>query len=301
MIPYVRHDWLRLLVAAHGSFARGVPLRVLTFGAIASVVTLLDAAGLPLRTPVGLHEIAGGVVALVLVFRTNTSYARFWEGRTLWGAIVNACRSLARIVHCHTAQDPTDAREFVTWVVLFAHATRRSLRRESIAPEAERLLASHEASTLAQAVHPALSVAEQLSRRLAALVARGAIDPMMATLAERQIVVLVDSLGGCERIAKTPTPLGYVLLMQRFMALALATLPLSLVGRVGVATPLITMAVAYPLLMVEALGSELDEPFGHDANDLPLTRICQTIEQDLLGRAAEPSVRLSHGVGPAEH
>jgi putative membrane protein len=112
------------------------------------------------------------------------------------------------------------------------------------------------------------------------------LPPLMLQLAEQQIVTLIDCLGGCERISKTPTPLGYVLLIQRFAAIFLATLPFALVARVGMATPFITIIVAYPLLMIEALGSELDDPFGYDANDLALNQICITIQSDLTSTLA---------------
>ena len=112
----------------------------------------------------------------------------------------------------------------------------------------------------------------------------------MASRAEDQVNVLVNSLGGCERIAKTPTPLGYVLLIQRFLVVYLATLPLGLVGALGVLTPLVCMIVAYPVLMIEALGRELDDPFGHEPNDIALTRICDTIERDLLGTSSRDLV-----------
>ena len=94
--------------------------------------------------------------------------------------------------------------------------------------------------------------------------------------------MLVNSLGGCERIAKTPTPLGHALLIPRFLVVHLATLPLGLVGALGVLTPLACMIVAYPVLMIEAQGRELDDPFGREPNDVALTRICDTIERDLL-------------------
>lgn len=300
MIPYVRRDWLRLLASPSGTFVPGVPLRVSAFGLIASVVYAVDEYHTSLHLPVGLHEIAGALIALILAFRTNTGYARFWEGRTLWGAIVNACRNLARLVRRHATQDEAEARLFAAWIVTFAHTTRRSLRSERSLDEVARLLPPDAYAALVAAPHPALHAADELSKRLAQLTARRAIEPLMATVAERQIATLVDCLGGCERILRTPTPLGYILLMQRFIALYLATLPLALIDRLGILTPIITMIVAYPVLMIEGLGNELDEPFGHDPHDLPLTRICATIERDLLGdRITIPSGPI-HGTGPRE-
>ncbi|MGK3965187.1 bestrophin family protein [Sorangium sp. So ce118] len=283
MIPYARRDWLYLLVSPRGSFSPGVMRRVLAFGVIAAALWLADRYVPRVGLSIGFYEVAGAVIALILAFRTNTSYNRFWEGRTLWGSIVNASRNITRIVSAHAAVEPAVAREFAVWVVVFVHATRRSLRGQSERPEIERLLPAAQLEALKAHAHPPLHAAQQLSERLAAFGRAGSLERNMAACAEEELNVLVNCLGGCERILKTPTPLGYVLLLRRGVALYLATLPLALVNSLGFMTPIVTMMVAYPVLMIEALGEELDDPFGHEPNDLPLTRVCDTIERNLLG------------------
>lgn len=302
MIPYQQLDWLRLLVSPRGTFTRGVPLRVAGFGAFGFLAYVVHAYVTPVHLPVGLHEIAGAVIALILAFRTNTAYARFWEGRTLWGAIVNACRNLHRIGAEHAWPDaPAEATEFSERIVLFAHATRRVLRSQSLEGEAARLLGDHpDRAALGAAGHPALACAAMLSRRIRDAARAGRLDSVLAEHAERLVGVLVDQLGGCERILKTPTPLAYVLLMHRVVAFFLATLPLALVAEVGPLTPVLTMMVAYPMMLIEGVGAELDDPFGHDPNDLPLTRICTTVERNLLHSSDGSPVRIGAGSGPAE-
>jgi len=283
VIPYPRTDWLRFLVSPRGTFSPGVPVRVLAFGLIALFFSLLYRANHFVALSVGLHEVAGAVLALLLAFRFNTGYHRFWEGRTLWGAIVNASRSLSRIVETHADISAEERLEFARWVVVFVHATRRSLRAEETFPEIARLVPEDALAGLVAASHRPMFAAAQLSSRLRRYQREGTLDPMMTQRAEQQVVELVACLGGCERIMKTPTPLGIVLLLQRALVLFLATLPLSLAPGLGLVTPLVTMMVAYLTLMIEALGAELDNPFGHEPNDLPLTRITDTIERNLLG------------------
>ncbi|WP_437534965.1 bestrophin family ion channel [Sorangium sp. So ce726] len=283
MIPYTRRSWLPMLVSPRGSLSPGVMRRVLAFGVIAASLWLAHRSIPRVSLSIGIHEVAGAVIALILAFRTNTAYNRFWEGRTLWGSIVNASRNITRIVNAHAAVDPGAAREVAVWVVVFVHAARRSLRGQAERPEIDRLLPAEQIEALTEHPHPPLRAAQQISERLAAFVRAGSLERNMAVCAEEQLSVLVNCLGGCERILKTPTPLGYILLLQRGVALYLATLPLALVEALGVLTPVVTMMVAYPVLMIEALGGELDDPFGHEPNDLPLTRICDTIERDLLG------------------
>lgn len=286
MLPYGKTDWLHMLVSPRGSFSPGLMRRVMAFGAIAGAIWLAHRFYPRVVLAIGLYEVAGAVIALILAFRTNTSYNRFWEGRTLWGSIVNASRNLARVAASHASAAPDVSRDLRTWVVVFAHASRRSLRDEPECPEIDRLLPEASRAALAAHPHPPLLAAARVSTALADLARRGALDPMMTARAEEEVMVLVNCLGGCERIRKTPTPLGYVLLLRRMVALYLATLPLCLVEDLGVVTPVVTMMVAYAVLMIEALGQELDNPFGHDPNDLALSRVCDTIERDLLGSSS---------------
>lgn len=289
MIPYSSRNWLRLLFSVRGSLSRGVLLRVLAFGAIAGAVVLLDELGVRVHLPAGVHETSAAVIALILAFRTNTAYNRFWEGRSLWGAIVNASRNLAQIAECHVKDGTDEAHAFSTWIVVFAWVTRRRLRSETSWPEIERLLDPTDFAALAAAPHPSLFAARRLSRLISQWIEQRRVDPMMGANAQRLVASLIDSLGGCEKIAKTPSPLGHVLLMERFIALYLATLPFMLVTRIEMLAPVATMLIAYPILLLDALGAALDDPFGHDPSHLPLTRICLTIEKDLLGTSPPPN------------
>lgn len=254
----------------------------MVFGGIGLFAWYLGQIGYAVSLPVSPFEVAGAVLGMMLAFRTNTAYNRFWEGRTLWGGIVNSCRSLARMIRYYAPQEEAELRDFAVWIVVFAHVTRRRLRAETKWPEVDRLLSTEQAEVLAAAHHPALHAAGEISARIAHLLSRKAIDAQIAAQAELHVVSLVDRLGGVERILKTPTPPGYVLLLRRMITLYLALLPVALVTKIGLFSPLVTVLVAYPILVIESLGTELDEPFGHDVNDLPLSRICETIERDVL-------------------
>lgn len=285
MIPHPTGSWLRLLFTGRGSLSRGVAWRILAFGVIAMVVVVLDHLGVRVHLPAGVHESAAAVIALMLAVRTNTGFTRFWEGRSLWGAIVNGSRNLSQLARAHVTGEDQELRAFCTWIVVFAWVTRRRLRTETAWPEVERLLDAEDYAALRAAHHPSLLATQQLSTTIRRWQTEARIEPMMAVYAQRMVSGLVDSLGGCEKIAKTPSPLGHVLLMERFIAVYLATLPFMLVTRIEYLAPLATVVIAYPVLLLDALGAALDNPFGHDASHLPLTRICFTIEKDLLGTA----------------
>lgn len=288
MIPYSSQGWFRLLFSGPGSLSRGVAARLAVFGALSVAVVTLDKGVVQLHLPAGVHETSAAIVGLILAFRTNTGYNRFWEGRSLWGSIVNASRNLAQIAEHHLRGDAGEVRSFLTWIAVFAWVTRRHLRAEKSWPEIARLISPEDLEALTAARHPSLFAAGRLSTVIAHWTTEERLDPMMSAQAQELVATLVNSLGACEKIAKTPSPLGHVLLMERFIALYLATLPFMLVTRIELLTPLVTILIAYPILLLDALGAALDNPFGHDPSHLPLTRICLTIEQNLLGTAPPP-------------
>lgn len=289
MLTYRYQTWLHILFRGPGTFVRGVPLRVLAFGLIALVVTYVDLfITTRVEMPVGLHEVGGAVVALILAFRLNAAYARFWEARTIWGALVNASRNLARLLDRYGGGT---GRDVVPWIAVFAHTMRTRLRDEAIDEQVVALLPPSAATWLATAPHPVLAAADRLSSGIQDLLRQRHIDPLMAQRAEILVGEMVNCLGGCERIRNTPTPLGYVLLVERLVAVYLLSVPFAMVARAGWTTPLLTMAIAYPALMLDALAIEFDDPFGHDPNDLPLNRITDVIERDVRHEPESPDAR----------
>jgi len=267
---------------------RVLPL-VAVFGAIATLVYAASLVGPQLGIPVGPHEIAGTVLGLILVLRTNAGYERWWEGRRLWGGIVNEARNLATIALSYGPGDARWREEVVRWTIAFAHATRRSLRGERELPELTALLGREPADRVAAAVHMPNAVARRIGGLLHEARAGGGMDGFAFQEAERQRTTLIDHLGGCERILRTPLPRVYSIEIRRFIALFLVTLTFALISKeLGWVTPLLTMLVAYALLVVDLLGAELQNPFAaRNLGALPLDDICRTIERDLLGLLAE--------------
>jgi len=280
-------EWLYTLLSPRGFLSPGVLIRVLAFGLGGFFVWTLHQRGFAVGMPIGYHEVAGAIITLILAFRTTTAYSRFWEARTLWGHIVNACRNIDALVSAPLGERDAAVRQIATWVVVFSHMTKHFLRGETVdGPELIRLIPPSELERLRASGHPPLHAAREIMQQVVRLEEQGRLGAFAAEHVKQQVVALVNNLGGCERILRTPTPLGYVMLMRRGIALFLASLPLALVERFGIYVPLVTMMVAYPVLMIEALANELDDPFGHDPNDLPLTKICETIEGNLLGQDA---------------
>lgn len=273
----------RQAFAFRGTASPHVLPRVFVFGALATIVTAISRAHPGLAIAVGPIEVSGAVIALILVLRTNSGYERWWEGRKLWGGIVNQSRNLAI---SGLAYGPSDARwreDLARWSAAFPHAARRSLRGERDAPELVTLLGEERASDVTTAQHMPGFVAATLARVLREGRELGALDGFGFIQVDRERALLIDHIGACERILKTPLAFAYAVKIRRFIVLYLLLVPFGLVSSLGWTTPLVTMFISYPILALDHIGTELQSPFSvRSLSHLPLDEICKTIETNVL-------------------
>jgi Predicted membrane protein len=282
MVEYNAHKFVRHIFVLHGSVAPKIIWRVLFFAGWSATVLVFHRFVRPVEVPSTVHTLVGVALGLLLVFRTNASYERFWEGRKLWGGIVNESRNLARITSAFLRERPSLIESIILWAAAFPYASMHSLRgTASLGPLAARLPEADVAETLA-ATHVPLSVARRISGSLAEARAAGHLTDYVAVAIDSNVQQLVDYLGACERIQKTPLPFAYVVHLRRALVLYCLTLPFVLVGPFSWSTIIYTMMISYILFGIEEIGVEIENPFGTDYNDLPLEEICATIERDLL-------------------
>jgi putative membrane protein len=291
MAAQARHGFWREAFALYGSTTSRVMPQVLAFGLIATglcLATWLVERLLAVRIALEVHpfEIAAGVLGLVLVLRTNAGYERWWEARKLWGGIVNQSRNLAVGALCYGPDDPAWRETFVRWAAAFPHVARRSLRGERPGGDVAALVGPEWAERIAAADHMPSFVALRLADLLREACDRLHMDRFAFLQVDRERALLIDHVGGCERILKTPLPAAYAIKVRRFIALFLLVLPLPLLHRVEAVwlIPFITMLVAYPLLSLDEVGIELQDPFSLSSlSHLPLDDISATIERNLSG------------------
>jgi len=286
-----RHGFWREAFTWHGSITPLVIPYVLTFGLIAAGICGL--AWLEERlyqVKVGLEiapfEIAGAALGLLLILRTNAGYDRWWEARKLWGGIVNQSRNVVISALAYGPDDPAWRERFVKWAAVFPHVARCSLRGEPPAPEVAVLVGPEESAQIAAAVHMPSFVALKLADLLREASDRGGMDRFAFLQIDQERAALINHIGACERILKTPLPLVYSIKIRRFIALFLLTLPFALLHRMKSEwlVPFITMMVAYPLMSLDQIGIELQNPFSSaKVSHLPLGDISATIEKNLLG------------------
>ncbi len=230
----------------------------------------------------------GVIMGIFLAFRTNASYDRYWEGRKLWGALVNTSRSLTRqtcfmLNSVHDIMELQHLRQaFVKRVIAFVHALRCHLRNENCVEEIKKFLSPEDLSMVLQSIHRPLAILHQLGRDLAFARNRRWLNEFSYPFMDAQLNELSNILGSCERIKNTPIPFSYSVLIQRIVASYCLLLPFGLVETIGLLTPLVVLMISYAFFELDAIGNEIEDPFGLHPNDLPLTAISRNIEINLL-------------------
>lgn len=318
IVPDRKMSWFRLLFDARGSTLPRIGGRLFAVFLVACAVTLESHLTGDLQhdltvVPFTLISLALGVF---LGFRNNTSYDRYWEGRKLWGRLVNDARSFARMTltvlaldaNPHVAPEQrlgqaaldTLKRDLIYRTIAYVHALRLHLRNElgDLAP-LSAFLREHELAALRVQRNIPLAILQTLSENIAHARRVGVLHARDTHLFENMLNDLCDVQGGCERIKNTPIPWSYTVLMHSIVAIYCFALPFGLINTTKLATPLVVVLIAYAFLGLDAVGDELEEPFGTDYNDLPLTTLSRMVEVNLrqqLGEQDLPELLL-----PNEH
>ena len=245
----------------------------------------------------------GTALALFLGFRVNSAYQRWWEGRVLWGSLINASRSLSRAVIAFLPNDDPDAaalkRRIVMHQIAYAHALRQQLRRLDPAPEVHRLLAPEDADPLLRRRNAANGLLDAIAELIAKAAREKKIDSIQQAQLERVLIDIANAQGGMERIKNTPLPAQYRSFPEFFTRLFCILLPVGLVDSLGWATPIGSTVAGLMFFTVLQIGDDLVDPFAHTVHDVPMTAMCRTIEIDplqSLGEAAPAPLEPVDGI-----
>ncbi|MEW4456328.1 bestrophin family ion channel [Bremerella sp. JC817] len=249
------------------------------------------------------YEYIGAVLALLLVMRTNAGYDRWYEARKLWGGIVNQSRNLAQIGLIYGPQNREWREAYARWVAAFSRSCCHSLRDEKKYDEIAQLAETvgvEETRRLSDANHMPMYVVRRVGELLKEAVEKGDLDRFYFLQAEAERARLIDHLGGCERILKTPLAAAFSIKIRRFLFLYLLFLPIAIVDAAGMLTPLIVFLVAYPLLALDQIGVELENPFSKlRLNHLPLDEISDNIRDNVLASLEDLAPLVPYARSPA--
>ncbi len=293
--------WLQVIFRLAVTVVPGILPWVFLCGAYGFSLSLLNHFGLlPAVSEItALPQIVVGlnvVLSLLLALRTNAAHEGFWEGRKLWGAMVNKVQNLVRGISIFIEErEPRDRRSKergMRLVSAFPVAMKLHLRREPMDSQLEPLMSSQQYQRLQQANHGPLEIAFWIGDYLQYQYERQHLNVFHLTNLQGLLDDMVDILGGCEGILKTPVPLVYTIALKVLMIAYFLIVPLGFVESLGWQTGPAIAFVSLIFLAINEVGSQMEEPFGHDLNDLPLDLISNTIVgnvEDLIEHA--PSSR----------
>ena len=280
---------MQLALKWRGSVASKVIFRILLCGGLGVVVSVFDYFGFSLSwkgfdiliTNVSYNLVLG----LLLVFRTNSAYDRFWEGRKAWGTITASIRSLGHFIWVAIAepepQDREDKASALRLLVAFAIAIKLQLRQQPINSELEVLITQEQFLKLKAVKSTSLQLAVWVGDYLQQQYNRKLVSVNQLTAMNGLVNDVLGSLTTCERILSTPIPLAYAIYLKRLLLIYCISLPFQVVNTLHWWTSPIVVILSFVLLGVEEIGTEIENPFGEDANDLPLEEICTNISQDI--------------------
>jgi putative membrane protein len=279
MIVHSRPDVLRVLFTLKGSIVKRIALRCLLVTLLAALIVLVERHYPERFSPVSAtpFTLLGLSLSIFMSFRNNACYDRWWEGRKAWGRMIIEMRSFVR--ESTAIADQRLRAELLRSLCGFAHALNAGLRNEDPLSAARPWLAE---SSAISSHNVCDGILRQLGQHCSDLAQRQQISEWRYTLLEQRLVGLSEVQATCERIKGTPLPFPYTLLLHRTIYIFCLLLPFALAEPLGWLAPLFTTIVSYTFFGLDAIGNELEDPFGRDENDLPTDAMVRTIERDVL-------------------
>lgn len=291
-----RLHWFRVAFQLEGSVATVILPRVLLCGGFGVLISILYAFKGPVSWPMLSSLVPSIVLGLLLVFRTNTAYDRFWEGRRLWGSltinITNLARQIWVLVEERDPQDRQKKEAALRLLAAFAVAMKLSLRGEPVNSELEEFISHSRYIKLQNMTNPPLEIAFWIGDYVKQQHKRNCLTINELILLNQPLSNMIEAFSGCMRILKTPMPLAYSIHLKQLLLIYCLALPFQMVKDLTWLTGPFVALVSFTLFGIEAIGLEIENPFGYDRNDLPLDSMCDSIKrniEDLM--SLPPSVR----------
>ena len=240
-----------------------------------------------LAIPLSVPMIMGTVISLLLAFRSNQAYDRWWEARTVWGAIVNDRRSLARQINSFARESGPDEQflffrtRFIRRQIGWCYSLSRSLRGQDSMSGVEKFLIRSDIQEIRNFNNSPMAILDIHGQELQKALQEGWINPYQQVEIDRTLSRLCDAMGKCERIKNTIFPATYSLYIHFSLLFFFGLLPFAVVDFFGYMSVLVIIAIAAVFFLIEKMAIHLQDPFENKPTDTPMTAICFTIERDL--------------------
>ncbi|MBI5370533.1 MAG: hypothetical protein HZA79_00760 [Sphingobacteriales bacterium] len=288
MISYNPRDWFSFITRFHkaDTFRQLLPL-IFFISVYAGLIAWLEVDYWKLseksylkNVPV-MHTLLGFAISMLLVFRTNTAYDRWWEGRKLWGGLVNSSRNLAMKLDTILPEEDQANRSFFRKAIpAFAYALHNHLHKEQTRVE---LFEDEEHRPIFQRIdrekHIPNQVALLIHRHVQQLCREGKISGEQLLFLNTELQSLTDTCGACERIKNTPIPFSYSVFIKKFIFFYIMTLPVGYAIQLGYYVVPVVIFIFYVLASLELIAEEIEDPFSGDSNDIPTAVLAQNIHR----------------------
>lgn len=285
MIVYNPKSWISLVF----SFRKSDTIRILFIPIISMAIftTLIAYVEINylkntdyLKNLMTVYSLIGFVISMLLVFRTNTAYDRWWEGRKKWGELINHSRNLSlKLVAIIT--DKEELNFYERMIPNFAFTMKTHLKN-GIDNWQELSLTADELKILQSKEHVPAHIVKMLYGRVYELKKAGKITEIDFLALDENLNALLDICGACERIKRTPIPYSYSMFLKKFILMYVITIPIALVPILGYLSALIATFIFYILMSIEIIAEEIEDPFGDDDNDLPTDMMSNTIKRNVV-------------------
>ncbi len=282
---YRQTSWFYLVFDFKSSVIPNIFMRVLVIMIFALGVTIAQDHNLPMSQPILGSIIPGIVLGLLLVFRTNTAYDRYWEGRKLIGLIAKNCSLMAKnimvFVPENNSEDYSKKNSHIKLLNALFIAIKLQLRQEKVNEEIENYISEIQYLQLARAKNMPLQIIKWLATYFDELAKNNSVDQLTLINWNKQIEEIYIYFGGCERIASTPIPKAYSIHLKHLLLIYCFAIPFQFVAELSWWTIPVAGTISFALLGIEAIGLEIENPFGYDYNDLPLDNIAAKMTEDI--------------------
>jgi ion channel-forming bestrophin family protein len=281
MVQYNPKDWIIFIFKIHKSdtFRKLFPMMIF-IGVYTGLICFLDLncfdikADSPVRNVTIMHTTVGFVLSLLLAYRTNTAYDRWWEGRKLWGSLVNNSRNLA-LKLTSILKDDADKKYFRKIIPIYASILAKHLADEEISKE---LFIDFEIQ-IDPNKHKPNQVAKMIFYKINQLYEAKKISGEQLLYINNELMAFTDVCGACERIKNTPIPYSYSAFIKKFIFIYVMTLPIGFVLALKYYSIPVVIFIFYVLASLEIIAEEIEEPFGNDDNDLPTRKLADNIKK----------------------
>ena len=286
MIQYDPQSWLRIIFHSYSRYVlKSLYPLFLAVGGFSLLLVFLFLEVFDYRVSISpeVHSILGIILGLFLVLRTNTSYDRWWEGRILWGQLVNNCRNAAIRLNSFLieAKLQGDDRAFFSRMIgNLPFVIKEHLRDGRNLDELE-IDGDEQRDLFSKADNLPNLVSLEIYKRVESLRKRGALQESHLFVVDKEFKGIIDVLGGCERIKSTPLPYNYNMFIKKFLIVYSISLPISLVSTFHYWTVPVVLVIFYFLVSLELIAEEIEDPFGLHPNDLPLEEISAKIRMNV--------------------